>query len=153
MGWAAAVEIVVAMVIGPNSVSRRSENLPRQNVEAKPQNHIQVACADLLKRLRRKAMNKFLADRLDFQIFNPGEPQGAVHSIQRMMGWLHPLFETKIRIVKSALSKRWRQQSMSKRTRPRSRLWLGTGICSPFAKNQQVDRGEVTVLNVLNNLG
>ena len=62
MRRASAEEIVIAVMVGPDTVACGLEDVTLQDVEAEAQQDVEILCADGVERVRRKAVDEFLPD-------------------------------------------------------------------------------------------
>ena len=78
MRWAAPIKVVVAVVVRPDSVACRLQNVAMENVEAKPDQDIEIFRPHLLQRVFGELMNELFAYRFDLDAFNTCQQVGTV---------------------------------------------------------------------------
>src|SRR5207247_11194509 len=103
--WTSAIEVVVAMMVRPHAKTCSLQNATMKNVEAKPQQDVEILRAELFQSDVWKTLNKVLAYGLNLNAVDTRELSRAVHRIERMVGRLLPSVELKVGIVKNVLSK------------------------------------------------
>src|SRR5271155_1236860 len=103
MGRAAAVELIVSVVIRPNPVTGSFQDLAAREIESKSNQNIEILGSDLLHGIRGKAMDQLFSYRFHVEHFDSGKQTPAVDRGERIVSWLHPCVEAKVKTVKQVL--------------------------------------------------
>src|ERR1035437_6507924 len=104
MGRAAPVELIVSVVIRPDTVTGRFQNVAIEDIESESNQDIEILGPNFLHRIWGEAMHALLSRRFHLDGLDSGEQIPAIDLGDRVICWLHLRVEAKVKVVKQALS-------------------------------------------------
>src|SRR6266480_4858932 len=147
------VVIVIPVMIGPDSVPGGGENFAAQNIEAEADEDIEFLLPNPLDGVVRKAMDEARGDRVHVHRFHVSQARCTVdHGVRvgRRIGVAE--IPTVVQAEKEAASQPGVTQRIDyfadQRPRPARFALPGTAV-----ENEQLDRGKITLDNVIYNFG
>src|SRR5258706_2286763 len=99
MRRAAAVELIVSVVIRPDTVAGSFQNVAVENIEAESNENIEILGANFLKGIGREVMDKLFSDRLNLDAFDCRKHVPHIDHFEGVVGRLHSRVKAKIKIV------------------------------------------------------
>src|SRR5947209_15708776 len=139
-------------MIGPDTVTGSSQDLPFEDVESEPDQHIKLFRPNVLQSLFGKAVNEFLSDRLYLDAVDMGQEITTIQSFEGILGRLSSSIEALINAVEGMLSQVGICQG-SKRGPEQASGWGIRHRSRRFSIDGQFNIGKITGLTVFDDTG
>src|SRR6202161_203317 len=144
MRRAATVELIVSVVIRPNSVTGNFRNVAVQVIEseAESKKDVELLGSNLIQHVRGEPLRRLLSQHFHFERLYPKENILAIDLGKRVIRRFHTRIQAGVEIVKQAFQFRIRCL-LARRRSSRSGL----------SDNQQLDSREITCLDIFDDPG